>query len=418
MTASTESGVRQSRADGPPGAGWREATLRRQQAALPAGRVAVSCSAPLGAGGLGRHLGEIVAALERSGRPCDCISGTTRAQPLGAPGAPGAQPGVRSLLRRRLGLYGALARAPLPLSPGVRTRAFMTDFDDFAAARLGAGEHLIAFNGQALAQFEAAARAGYSSRSLVSANSHLCHVASRHAEARRRYPLEGSWTSHLLGRNLAEYERADRIYVASRYVRESFLREGFAEERLADFPLTPDPRYSAEDGREVDRADHAPTRRTESDRFDVVYVGSLAVHKGVPLLIDAFRRLAHADLRLVLVGGWGTRGMRRFVQAACAADRRILVSPGDPLERLRAASLCVHPAYEDGFAYAPAEALACGVPLLVSEDTGMKELIDVPRRGLILPTGDLDALSEAIDAAYRGEAFAASRSRTRPVGEG
>lgn len=417
MTDSTEPGVQQSPADEPPGAGWREAALRRQQAALPAGHVAVSCSAPLGAGGLGRHLDEICTALARSGRSYDCISGTTRTQAVDAHGASAAQLGMHSRVRRRLGLYGALARAPLPLSPGVRTRAFMTDFDDFAAAHLGAAEHLIAFNGQALAQFEAAAHAGYASRTLVSANSHLRQVARRHAEAHRRYPLEGSWTSHLLARNLAEYERADRIFVATRYVRDSFLREGFAEERLVDFPLTPDPRYSAESAHEGGSPSRAATPRGESDRFDVVYVGSLAVHKGVPLLIDAFRRLAHADLRLVLVGGWGTRGMRRFVQAACAADRRILVSPGDPLERLRAASLCVHPAYEDGFAYAPAEALACGVPVLVSEDTGMKELIDVPCRGLILPTGDLDALSEAIDAAYRGKAFAASGSAAEPPGE-
>jgi len=97
--------------------------------------------------------------------------------------------------------------------------------------------------------------------------------------------------------------------------------------------------------------------------------------------------------------------MRRFVQGACAADPRIVAGPGDPLPSLRRASVCVHAAYEDGFGYAPAEALACGVPLLVSEDTGMKELIDSPRAGLILPTGDLDALSEAIDAAYRGEIF-------------
>lgn len=416
MTSSTESGVRVSEDDRPLGAGWREATLRRQQAALPAGRVTVSCSAPLGTGGLGRHLSEIIAALERSGQTCDCISGTAAEQP-GARDMPATRLGERA--RRRV--YGALARAPLPLSPGIRTRAFMTDFDEFAAASLRADDHLIAFNGQALAQFEAAARAGYSSRSLVSANSHLCHVARRHAEALGRYPLEGSWTSHLLERNLAEYERADRIYVSSDYVRESFLREGFAEERLADFPLTPDPRYSPQGAHGGDRADPgngAGTASTSADRFDVVYVGSLAVHKGVPLLIDAFRRLAHTDLRLVLVGGWGTRGMRRFVQSACAADPRIVLSPGDPLQRLRDARLCVHPAYEDGFAYAPAEALACGVPLLVSEDTGMKELIELPRRGLVLPTGDLDALSEAIDAAYRGEAFASSPPPAAPAGEG
>jgi len=79
------------------------------------------------------------------------------------------------------------------------------------------------------------------------------------------------------------------------------------------------------------------------------------------------------------------------------------VKPGDPLPHLQAARLYVHPAYEDGFAYAPAEALACGVPVLVSEDTGMKDLIDPGVNGSILPTGDLSALREAIEAAYRGE---------------
>ncbi len=406
MTGSTESGVAASRGDvanhgdGAPSAAWRATALGVQEAALPPGHVAVSCSAPRGGGGLGRHLDEIASALERAGRPGKCISGASRGAASSAlrGWAPTGE-------RPRAG--GALARSPLPISPGVRTRAFMADFDAYAAARLrGDAEHVIAFNGQALTQFRAARRAGYRSLTLVSANSHIRQVARRHAEARRRYPLEGSWTTHLVERNLAEYERAERIFVASRYVRESFLREGFAAERLVDFPLTPDPRYAV-------RTPPAP-----GGRFEIVYVGSLAVHKGVPLLIDAVRRLAGADISLVLVGGWGTRGMRRFIERACAADSRILVSPGDPLPRLRSASVCVHPAYEDGFAYAPAEALACGVPLIVSEDTGMKELIDVPSKGLILPTGDLDALTEAIEAAYRGEAFAAGHAPARAAGDG
>ena len=70
---------------------------------------------------------------------------------------------------------------------------------------------------------------------------------------------------------------------------------------------------------------------------------------------------------------------------------------------LKRARLYVHPAYNDGFGYAPAEALACGVPAIVTEDTGMKELIDGGRNGLVVPTGELEVLVESIDAAYRGE---------------
>ena len=45
------------------------------------------------------------------------------------------------------------------------------------------------------------------------------------------------------------------------------------------------------------------------------------------------------------------------------------------------------------------------MPVLVTEDTGMKDLVDPGVNGLILPTGDLASLTEAIDAAYRREAF-------------
>jgi glycosyltransferase involved in cell wall biosynthesis len=366
---------------------WRTRALAAQDAALPHGRVVLSCPAPFGGGGLGRHLGELDAALARgrSERVCICE---------GAPHAPGDSP--QSPARR-----GAITRlAPLARrSPAWRMWAASAGFDTDAARSLPAAEHLIAFNGTAEAQFGAARQGGYESLALVAANSHYDHVVAQHARAYSQYPLERPWGKRLLDRNLREYAQADRIYVASRYVWESFAERGFSESVLTRFPLTPDPRFAPASA----TPSSAAAAATTAGSFDVVYVGSLTVHKGVPLLIDAFRRLQFADMRLVLVGGWGTRGMRRFVEQACAADSRIEVRPGDPLPHLHAASVYVHAAYEDGFAYAPTEALACGIPVIVSEDTGMKELIDHGRTGLVLPTGDGVALSEAIEAAYRGE---------------
>jgi glycosyltransferase involved in cell wall biosynthesis len=385
MTESTEAPLSESRAEGPLGARWRIEREHAQETTVPSGRVVVSCSAPLGVGGLGRHFKEVVDALRRREQPTVCIGGSSR--------EPESRAGRRKVRAPDPGQL--LSRLPVPLSPGLRTRAFMVEFDAYAARSLPAAEHLIAFNGQALTQFRAARRGHYKSVSLVSANSHLRRVARQHARAHRQYPLEGSWTTHLVRRNLSEYARADRIYVASQYTKESFIEEGFPEELLSHFQFTPDPRYRPED-----------SPRT-ADTFNLVYAGSLTVAKGVPLLVDAVRRLPYSDMRLALVGGWATRGMRKFIQAACAEDPRISSGPGDPLTQLRAASLCVHPTYEDGFAYAPTEALACGVRVIVSEDTGMKDLIDPSRTGVILPTGDLSVLTEAIDAAYRGELFLA-----------
>jgi len=355
---------------------------------MPSGRVVVSCPAPFGGGGLGRHLQEIIDALDRRKQPrvviCETPDENDPPPARGASRAPALTPALTAAL--------AAALAPLGrFSPAWRIWSASVSFDAQAARRLPAADHLIGFNGTSLAQFAAARSKISGSIALMSANSHFRRVIRQHALAHRQYPLERPWSTRLLERNLLEYAQAQRIYVASRYVRESFLEEGFAQEMISTFPLTPAPRY-------------APGARQPSpDTFEIVYVGGLTVHKGVPLLVDAFRRLADADLRLVLVGGWKTRGMRRFLQRACAEDGRIEVSPGDPLPHLLRARLCVHAAYEDGFAYAPAEALACGVPVLVSEDTGMKDLVDPGTNGLILPTGELSTLTEAIESAYRGE---------------
>ena len=386
MTGSTESEATSTSPEGFPGARWRVEREAAQERVLPSGQLVVSCPAPFGVGGLGRHLEEIADAAERRGQPATCLCGAAlrHSTPTQSP--------LHHELRPR-GRAGALARLTR-FSPAWRNLHRSIVFDSHAARRLPGAEHLMAFNGQALKQFEAAARAGYQTRSLVSANPHLRRLLRQHRQAHRQYPLEGTWATHLLARNLKEYEQAELIYVASRYSWESFVEEGVAEDRLSLFPLIPDPRFTPREP------------PTHAQTFDVVFVGRLCVTKGVPLLVDAVRRLAHTDLRLVLVGGWGSRGMRRFLQEACARDPRITIGPGDPLPRLSEARLFAHPAYEDGFAYAPAEALACNVPVLVSEDTGMKELVDPGVTGMILPTGDLSALTEAIDAAYRGEILA------------
>jgi glycosyltransferase involved in cell wall biosynthesis len=86
------------------------------------------------------------------------------------------------------------------------------------------------------------------------------------------------------------------------------------------------------------------------------------------------------------------------------ADHRISAGAADPLPILQTARLYVQPAFGEGFAYAAAEAMACGLPVLVSDETGMKDLLAAGGAGTVLPTGDVNALAEAIDAAYRGEA--------------
>lgn len=147
MTRSAE----RAKADSRPLVGsaiWRAEVERDQERVLPAGRVVVSCSAPLGAGGLGRHLQEVVDALDRTGQPTVCICGSDR--------APSVRHGYRRVYARAVS--AALAVPPLRLAAARRELAYSREFDSYAAGRLPAAEHLIAFNGTALEQIQAVRR--------------------------------------------------------------------------------------------------------------------------------------------------------------------------------------------------------------------------------------------------------------------
>lgn len=365
--------------------------IDEQRGVLPEGPTVISCTAPADEGGLGRHLAELVDAIRATGNLTAYMTPRPRPEDTG-------RAGITVLVPR---LASAISRLPpIRFSRDWVVLLGNLAFDAAAARQLPhAAENLLAFNGHALHQIGTARRRGYRSVGLISANGHLAYVADQHRLAYGRFPLERPWSLRNVHRNLIEYDAADLIYVSSRHAWDTFVTRGFPEERLRLFPLTAHERFRPR------------VNRPTSELFYVVYVGSLAVHKGVPLLIEAVHRLPYQDLRLVLVGGWASRGMRRYVESACVRDTRISVEPGDPLPHLLRAAVCVHPSYEDGFGYAPAEALACGVPLIVTEDTGMKELVRPGVDGLVIPTGDLEALAGALEATYRGEWAGAQLAR-------
>jgi glycosyltransferase involved in cell wall biosynthesis len=107
------------------------------------------------------------------------------------------------------------------------------------------------------------------------------------------------------------------------------------------------------------------------------------------------------DIELTLVGGYGSRAMRRHVERAMAADRRIRRCPGDPLPHLQRADVLVHPSFQEGFGYAPMEALACDVPVIVTADTGMKEHVEPGGNGWVVPTGSAEAIADRLGEMLR-----------------
>lgn len=337
-------------------------------------RTVISCPAPYAEGGLGRHLAQLVDAARAEGR-------LVRYFATGVPAGDADGEAVRVRWLRWVFRY-----TPVRFSPGWQAHLGSVGFDRAVARRLPAAEVFSGFDGMALESFRAARKLGYRELHLESAMSHADNVRRQLDRAYAAHPIEPTGVVGPLSRRIrAEYEAADVLWVTSEYTRRTHLDAGTPAGKLRTRTL-----------RVPERFRPADTPHPADGVFRVVFVGSLSLRKGVPVLIEAFRRF-NGRAELTLVGGSGTRGMRRYLEQAVARDPRIRIGPGDPLPHLHRADVYVHPAYEDGFAYAPMEALACGVPVVVTEDTGMKEHVREGGNGYVVPTGSADAILDRLE---------------------
>lgn len=336
--------------------------------------ILISCAAPYGQGGLGREFAELVAGLRTAGEPVRYF----------ATGIPDGDPDGEAIAVRWL--PWVFRYTPVRFSPGWKSFLGCRAFDRAVARRLKPAQAFFGFDGSSLDSFRSARRLGYGELNLESAMSHVDNVRRQLARAHAAHPIEpAGLIGSMVRRVRAEYAAADVVWVTSEYSRGTHLDAGIPPAKLRKRTLRPSERFSPPAG-----------GRPDDGVFRVVFVGSLCLRKGTPVLINAFRRF-QGRAELALVGGSGTRGMRRYLEEAVSRDPRVRIVPGDPLPHFHRADVCVHPAYEDGFGYAPMEALACGVPVVVTDQTGMKEYVREGENGYVVPAGDADAILERLE---------------------
>ncbi len=134
-----------------------------------------------------------------------------------------------------------------------------------------------------------------------------------------------------------------------------------------------------------------------SDAFVALYVGD--PRKGLAL---AVRALDLADRAHLLV-------LSRSAPGTCSPSPRVLWSPRDLTlaEAHVAADVLIHPTIYDTFGLVVAEAMARGLPVVVSREAGVSEVIEHERSGWVLERNDPQALAAALrllaeDPALRG----------------
>ena len=131
----------------------------------------------------------------------------------------------------------------------------------------------------------------------------------------------------------------------------------------------------------------------------VLFVSTIEPRKNVPTLLRALHQLQQCykeDIRLVLAGGKGWLFEDAFaVVEDLKLDERVhflgRVSSDDLLYLYNAAELLAHPAFYEGFGLPPLEAMACGLPVVVSNVASLPEVVG--DAGLLIDPHNVDELT-------------------------
>jgi glycosyltransferase involved in cell wall biosynthesis len=234
---------------------------------------------------------------------------------------------------------------------------------------------------------------------LVGARLGVPVVSTVHNVHSRMYPAEFApvlaWLGATLDRATARF--ATHVVAVSEGVQRDLVANGVPSSRVTIVPNAVDTSTRAAP---LPRAD---VRRAWNAAPNDIVVGTVALlktQKGLDCLVDAARTVLQANprVRFVQIGdGPLESDIRARVAAAGIAGRfRMLGHVPDPVALLPGLDMFVLPSRWEGLPVALLEAMAAGLPAIGTRVSGIEEVIDDRRTGLLVPPADRAALAEAI----------------------
>ncbi len=194
-----------------------------------------------------------------------------------------------------------------------------------------------------------------------------------------------------LERKTRELELADLVITPGQFVYDSLPANVRASKPCLVAPFG----SPAVDKIAFERAEALRQEQPRARPLRVLFAGSLSQRKGLADLFAAFRLLKRADIELVLLGApvaplefYRAQGVHFRYEAPRAH--------AEVLELMRACDLLALPSIVEGRALVQQEALACGLPILVTPNAGAQDLIDEAQTGFLVPIRSPEKIAEKI----------------------
>lgn len=260
-------------------------------------------------------------------------------------------------------------------------------FDRSAARQLVPADIIVGWSNFSLHTFRRAKQLG-ARTVLERANSHMLTQQALLRDEYARWGVSGELAHPaIVTKELQEYELTDYVSVPSSFVRRSFIDRGFPVERIIQVPFG------------VNLSMFTPSPKTDSV-FRVVFVGTMSLRKGIPYLLRAFAELKLPNAELCLVGRQLDE-VKPFFDQYRGSYRWLGQQPQAELSRFYSqGSVFVLMSIEEGLAMVLAQAMACGLPIICTPNTGGEDIVRDGVDGFIVPPRDVEALREKLTFLY------------------
>jgi len=225
---------------------------------------------------------------------------------------------------------------------------------------------------------------------LERGNSHIIYQDEIIKAEYEKFGLKPSGRAHpkIIEKELEEYEESDYISIASSFVKKSFIEKGFDEDKLIHVPYGVD----LSNFRQIPKADNV---------FRVVFAGGMCLRKGVHYLLRAFSELNLPNSELMLIGSLNDE-IKPFFKKYKGKFKWLGHIPQRELYKYYSqGSVFVLNSVEDGFGMVIIQAMACGLPLICTTNTGGEDIIRDAKDGFVIPIRDVETLKEKIFYLYQ-----------------
>lgn len=218
-------------------------------------------------------------------------------------------------------------------------------------------------------------------------SSHILYQEKILNDEYKKLGFDRKTNNWIIERELKEYELADLILVPSNFVKKTFEDYGLSNKVcVINF------------GANTDEFQKLNIKKNNDDEFNILFVGQLSIRKGLHYLTTSFKDFDHCKKKLHIIGSRTPE--TNLIEKFLYKENTIFYGnrpKNEICQIMNKADVFVLPSLEEGMANVILEATACGLPIILTENSGGAELIEKLNNGFVVPIKNSQAILEKLN---------------------